>query len=304
MSSIHIRVPASSGNLGSGFDTLGLALSLHNRFTLDIDVSETQVEIEKGLDPALYPLCLKMVQSVANFFFSRTDTENHPFMIRISNEIPLARGLASSATIRLAILAGLNHLLQANVEPKEIVKWAAELEGSTDNVASCFYGGMTVSGIIQDQLICYRFEIPSEIHFIAVSPTNPVETDKARKVFPKQMLRSDAIFTLNRASLLAAAFAQNDYANMRYLFEDRIHQPFRQQMIPALKPMFDVIEAANRAGALGAFLSGSGSTMMALAKDDPENIAGAMQAAFAQFDMESDVRFLEADNEGLLIQSS
>lgn len=297
--SIRLTIPASSGNLGPGFDTLGIAVNLHNSFELSLNDSESTLDHAEGIDPSLRELCLKMAKVAARLFFERGGTASSHFSLRAFNHIPIARGLASSATFRLAMLEGLNQLTKARVPDRDIVKWASELEGCTDNAAACYYGGMTASGIIQNRLVYYRCEIPETVDFIAVSPDSAVETDKARGIFAPELARKDAIFTLNHGILLAMAFAQGDYEGMRGLFEDKIHQPQRQAHIPALKPLFDVIRAAEAAGAAGAYLSGSGSTIMAVAPRDKEAVAQAMVSALTAHGMQAEVRCLKADNRGL-----
>lgn len=301
MTSIHITVPASSGNLGPGFDTLGLALNICNEFHISLAEKENCLELISGIEPELHPLCLGMINQAIDHFFSRSGLSQRFIHVQIENHIPIARGLASSATMRLAVLAGLNHLLESHIPDASIVQWGAELEGCTDNVAACYYGGMTASGIINNKFYYYKTEIPSEIDFVAVSPVAFVETDKARTVFTELIKREDAIFTLNRGILLASAIAKGNFDDIGDLFEDKIHQPPRQAKIPALHPLFDVIHAARAEGALGAHLSGSGSTMLAWTRMNKEGIALAMQAVVQQHGMSAEIRFLKADNEGIKI---
>ncbi len=301
--SCRIRVPASSGNLGPGFDTLGIALILHNLFEINLNVSDFNVELIRGMDQEFIPKCRAMVKEAADLFFERSALPNRPFQIKIENQIPIARGLASSATLRLAVLFGLDYLLKASMPTKSMLQWASELEGCTDNVASSYYGGMTASAIIKNRLICYRFNVSEELDFVAVSPINPVETYSARTIFTESIPREDAVFNLHRGILLAMAFAQSDYESMRDLFDDKLHQPQRQTGIPALYPLYDVLHAAKEAGAVGAYLSGSGSTMMAMTVRNKEAIAGAMQNAIAKYNMNSKVRYLKADNKGLTIEA-
>ena len=297
--SIEISVPASSGNIGPGFDTLGIAVNLINTFELSLNESKTELGLVQGLDEALKKPCLDMSKAASDYFFSNAKIPTHHYTLSVENHTPIARGLASSATFRLAILEGLNRLLKAGISSCEIVKWAAELEGCTDNVAACYYGGFTASGIIDNRLVYYRFDISDAVDFVAVSPKAAVETDKARVIFPPKLPRHHAIGNLNRGTLLAMAFAREDHEGMAGLFEDRIHQPYRQANIPALEPLYDVIDAAVHAGAIGAFLSGSGSTMMALTLKNREQVADAMENALGHYGMDATARFLKADNQGL-----
>jgi homoserine kinase len=302
MKTVKIRVPASTANLGPGYDTLGIGLTIGNTFEISLHDTETTVECLNGnADKRLADLCLAMIRAAAARVFAETHIPPVPLHIRFDNQVPIARGLASSATIRLAVQAALNQLLALNLGDKQIVQWVSELEGSTDNAAASYFGGLTASGIINGRLVYHKIDIPEEIDFVAVSPVCPVETDQARKVFTEDIGRKDAVFTLNRGILLTIAFANKAYDDMGDLFDDKIHQPDRQAHIPALEPLFDVIQAARQAGALGAFLSGSGSTMMALTLHHKEAVAAAMQRAIANYGMESEARFLKADNHGIRI---
>ena len=300
MSVLHIRVPASSANLGPGFDTLAVAVNLHNRFEFQLTSSkETRVEIQRGIDPSMHGLCLEMIRAAARYFFKQTGVSETHFLLKIENDVPIARGLASSATLRLAVLIGLNETLRAGLSDQELVKTASELEVCTDNAAASFYGGLAASALVNGKLICYRFPVPETLDFIAVWPTESVVTEKARTVFPKTVPYEDAVFNLSRSTLLALAFAQHDFEGIADLMEDRLHQPYRQEKIPPLRPLSDVIRAAKSAGAFGGYLSGSGSTIMAIAPHCREEVGRAMQEAFAAHGMKTEVRYLKADNEGI-----
>ncbi|MBD3265313.1 hypothetical protein GF373_01475, partial [bacterium] len=276
MDGVRVCVPSSSGNIGSGYDTLGIALSVCNTFEMYPAEKETTLEVVRGLDPKFQPVCLAMIEAAAGHFFNRARIRPCHLRVRWENRVPIARGLASSATLRLAVLEGLNQLLGLDIPSREIVLWGAELENSTDNVAASYYGGLTASGVIDGALVYHKINIDERIDFVAVSPVAYVETDKARTVFSERIKREDAVFTLNRGILLAMAFATRSYDEIGDLLEDKLHQPQRQAHISALHPLFDVIRAAREAGALGGYLSGSGSTIMALTFDSKEAVAGVM----------------------------
>lgn len=299
MSHLNVYVPASTANLGPGFDTLAIALNLVNRFEIICPAEHNDFEIISGLEPSLKDACLPMVLKAANLFFERTGTPPQPLIVKSENHVPIARGLGSSGTMRLSVLFGLKKALSVNVPDKDLLCLAAEMEKSADNTAASFYGGMTASGIINGKYHCYRVDVPDEIDFVAVSPNTFVKTDEARLVFTPQIPREDAVISVKHAALLAMAFAQKDYDAMGDLFADCLHQTYRQAKIPALKPLFEVIEAARGAGAIGGFLSGSGSTMMAITKHNKEAVGESMKAVIQQHCMDAEVRFLKADNHGL-----
>lgn len=303
MSHFNVFVPASTANLGPGFDTLAIALNLVNRFEIICPADRNDFEIISGMNPSLKDACLPMVLNAANLFFERTGTPPQPLIVKSENHIPVARGLGSSGTMRLSVLFGLKKTLNVNVPDEDLLCLAAEMEKSTDNTAASFYGGMTASGIINGKYHCYRVDVPDEIDFVAVSPNTFVKTDEARQVFTPQISREDAVTSVKHAALLAMAFAQKDYDAMGDLFTDCLHQTYRQAKIHALQPLFDVIKAAREAGAIGGFLSGSGSTMMAITKQNKEAVGEAMKSAIQQHGMDSEVRFLKADNHGVRIEA-
>lgn len=301
MTSIKIHVPASSANLGTGYDALGVALSLCNTFELELNGDGFSFESESLITDEMRAICGKMCEVCANHFFQRANAQPQGVSFRMENRVPIARGLGSSATLRIAIMEGLNRLMNFGVSAAHIVQWAAELEGCTDNAAAAYYGGFTASGVINGRLRCYKAEVPEIIDFVAVSPHAEVETDKARVIFSKDVPREDAVHNLTHGILLSMAFAQGEWDAVGDLMDDRLHQPQRQANIPALKPLYDVINAAREAGALGAYLSGSGSTMMAMTLRNKEQVAAAMQAAVAKHGLEYETRFLKADNHGLRV---
>lgn len=303
MSHVNVFVPASTANLGPGFDTLAIALNLVNRFEIICPAERNDFEIISGMDPSLKDACLPMVLKTANLFFERTGTSSQPIIVKSENHVPIARGLGSSGTMRLAVLFGLKKALNVNVSDEELLCLAEEMEKSTDNTAASFYGGMTASGIINGKYHCYQVDVPEEIDFVAISPNTFVKTDDAREVFTPQIPREDAVISVKHAALLSMAFAKQDYDAMGDLFADRMHQTYRQAKIPALKSLYDVIDAARGAGAIGGFLSGSGSTMMAITKKDKDKVGEAMKSVIEQTGVTAEIRYLKADNIGLRYES-
>lgn len=301
MTSLSIHVPASSANLGPGYDTLGVALTLANEFLIQPAPEKTTLHINNHPSGSLHSLCLEMIQAAEELFRRHTGKPALPLAITLDDHVPIARGMASSATIRLAILTALNHLWDTQLSSRELVLWASQLEGCSDNAAASYFGGLTASGIIQGALLYYQFVMPDAIDFVAVSPVSQVKTDQARTVFAPTISRADAVHTLNRGILLACALASGAFDDVGALLDDKIHQPDRQANIPALRPLFDVIAAAKEAGALGGYLSGSGSTMMALTFQNKESVAQAMQEAIRRHGMEAEIRFLKVDNQGIRI---
>jgi len=259
MQQVTVRVPASTSNLGPGFDCLGVALRLYNQITISRRRGDT---LER------------MVDSAAHAFFKRTRSKSFPFSSTTSGDIPQSRGLGSSAAVRLGVLHSLNELSGRPLQRQDLFELCAELEGHPDNAAPAAYGGFNVVRGTSRQ----TFTISAQLHFVLLVPEFEVATEKARRLLPARVDRLDALENSRNACALTAAFASREYQSLQGAFADRLHQPYRKKLIPFLD---NVIAAAESAGALGAFLSGSGSSICAIALRAPEKVSRAMLAAAA-----------------------
>jgi len=257
MQKVTVRIPASTSNLGPGFDCLGIALRLYNNVTLS-----------RGRGgPAS-----AMIRAAAAAFFRRAERKPFPFSCAITGDVPACRGLGSSATVRLGVIAGLNELAGRPLQRQEMFEICTELEGHPDNAAPAAYGGFNVVRDGQRQ----AFTVSAQLHFVLLIPNFEIATEQARGVLPARVDRLHAVENCQNACAITAAFASREYEKLRGAFVDRLHQPFREKLIPFLD---NVIRAAESAGALGAFLSGSGSTICAVALRSPEKVSRAMLAA-------------------------
>src|SRR5262245_38507632 len=273
MQQVTVRVPASTSNLGPGFDCLGVALRLHNRVTV----------IRRTMPRSSHP---GIVSDAAERFFKQTRRRAFSFSFSIVEKIPRCRGLGSSATVRLGILLGLNRLSGDPLDRFTLFRLCAELEGHPDNAAPVSFGGFTVvqssaTGLLLHGrrpawAIVQRFDVAPRLFFVLLIPDIEIETARARRILPSKISRVAAVENCANACALTAAFASRDYEKMRGTFSDNLHQPFRGKLIPFLPR---VITVADRAGALGAFLSGSGSAIAAITLETPEKIATAMVRA-------------------------
>jgi homoserine kinase len=257
MQKITIRVPASTSNLGPGFDCLGVALRLYNHVT---------VSRGRGTPPG------KMIRSAGAAFFERTGGKGFPFSCSIAGEVPPCRGLGSSAAVRLGVIHGLNAISNRPLQRHEMFEICTRLEDHPDNAAPASYGGFNVVRAGQRQM----FTISAQLHFVLLIPNFEIPTERARRLLPSRVDRLHAVENCQNACAITAAFASREYEKLRGAFTDHLHQPFRQKLIPFLD---DVIRAAESAGALGAFLSGSGSTICAITLRSPEKVSRAMLAA-------------------------
>jgi homoserine kinase len=215
--------------------------------------------------------------------------------------IPRCRGLGSSATVRLGILLGLNQLSGKPLDRLTLFQLCAELEGHPDNAAPANFGGFTVvqnsasvslARATREAFAVQRFDVTPRLYFVLLVPDLEIETARARRILPSKISRVAAVQNSANACTVTAAFASRDYEKMRGSFSDNLHQPFRAKLIQFLPR---VIAAAERAGALGAFLSGSGSAIAAITLEAPEKMAAAMARAAA---VPADTIITHADNRG------
>jgi homoserine kinase len=272
MQQVTVRVPASTSNLGPGFDCLGVALRIYNKVTV------TRGRLPEQPHP-------QIVSQAAGRFFKQARRRAFPFSFSIVEKIPRSRGLGSSATIRLGILHALNQLSGDPFDRLTIFQLCADLEGHPDNAAPASFGGFTVvagSARRADQPpprgvpIFQRFEVSRQLYFVLLVPELEIRTSMARKLLPPKISHAAAVENCANACAITAAFASKNYKKLRGAFVDFIHQPFRAKLMPFLP---SVITAAEKAGALGAFLSGSGSTICAITLQHPDRVAAAMKRA-------------------------
>src|SRR5207245_5506399 len=272
MQQVAVRVPASTSNLGTGFDCLGVVLRIYN------SVSAARGASHEHLHP-------QIVSEAADRFFNQARRRAFSFSCLIAEQIPRSRGLGSSATIRLGILLALNRLTGNPLDRLKIFQSCAELEGHPDNAAPATFGGFTVvagSAHCADRTpqrdipTIQRFAVSPRLYFVLLVPDLEIQTSRARNVLPSKISHADAVESCANACALAAAFVSQDYKKLRGVFADHLHQPFRTKLVPFLP---EVAAAAEKAGALGAFLSGSGSTIAAVTLRSSNKVGQGMLRA-------------------------
>lgn len=298
---VTVSVPASTSNLGPGFDCLGLALDLRNELTLELaeEPGKPVVEIE-GEGAATLPRGEKnlLVQAAR-----RVLPANLPgrLVFKAVNRIPLARGLGSSAAAAVAGLWAGAHLFGTLRRTEdELETMAVALEGHPDNVAPCVHGGLTASLTVDGRPRAQRLRIHPSFASAVCIPAFELATKKARAALPKKVPLADAVFNAARALLLARALETGRTTMMAELMEDRLHQPYRARLVPGLR---EALPAAIRAGAAGAALSGSGPTVFALVQDGAgPRVGRAMQRAFAGRRIAARWLALPVDHHGVRIE--
>jgi homoserine kinase len=282
---VRVKVPATSANLGPGFDVLGLALDYCNEVELSAwdspSLSPVTVEVE-GEGASRLPLDrTNLVYRMARLTLDRIGKPVTSLRVKMTNRIPLARGLGSSSAAIvggiLAANAGCGNVLSM----EEMLRLAVEEEGHPDNVAPALMGGLCVSSFSDGAVRCVPWKEPAlfqGLRAVVCVPAFELATRAARAVLPESVSRSDAVFNASRVALFLSALGKKRYDLLASAMEDRLHQPYRQKLVPGLSA---VIAAARKAGAYGAALSGAGPSVLALCPPKAVRAAGeAMVQAF------------------------
>lgn len=271
---ISVRVPATSANLGPGYDAVGLALSLSMRISLD-RAPAPLVEVH-GVGEHLIPRTPDHPAYRAALFVA--DAVGEPdvhFHLIQENAIPPARGLGGSAAALVGGAVAANDLLGRPMAAPDLLNLVCELDGHPDNAAPALLGGLVIGTLTPEGVHAVRLE-PKNLKAAVAVPDFTVSTTAARRALPESVPHRDAVFNVGRAGLLLGALATGEYHLLRVAMQDRLHQPYRSHLIPGLE---DVIEAAHARGAYGASLSGSGPTVVAFS---PEGHADAVAAAMRE----------------------
>lgn len=271
---IRVKVPATTTNLGPGFDCLGLALNIYNIIEveekiegLEICVPEEQKDEIPQDDSNLVYVAMKKV-------FNRVGYPAKGLRINLINNIPLTRGLGSSAACIVGGLTAANELTGRLLSKCEIMKMAVEMDGHPDNVLPALEGGMVIACLDGDRVVKFRFDPPKNIKFALIIPDFYLSTKKARKIIPETLTVKDAVFNISRTALVTAAFLTGNLENLYVGMQDRIHQPYRKGLIPNWD---EITSQAMALGAKGVFLSGAGPTIIAVLDKDYQRFQREMQ---------------------------
>ena len=265
-----VRVPATSGNLGAGFDCLGLALDLWAQVTVTFGEARPPSRPIEGL----------IVEAARAYYESTGLPAPAGLSASWGGPVPVARGLGASAAARVGgLLAAASLADRAEPPDREaLLALAAALEGHADNAAPALFGGVQVVVQDRDRIAHAGVRLPDRLKVVLLIPDLEMPTNESRRLLPKELSRQDAVHNIGRAALLVAALVGGRFELLDAATQDRLHQPARARLFPAME---DVFAAAKEAGALCAWLSGGGSTVAALALANEERIARAMQEAAA-----------------------
>ena len=254
---VKITVPATSANMGSGFDSIGIALTMHNIFYMEeidgIEIVTDDPEIPKDETNLVYK-CAKQVYDICG-------KELRGLKIISECNIPQARGLGSSSACIVAGILGANALLGNPLSTENIIDLAGGIEGHPDNSTPAILGGFCVAMLEYGKVSHVRVPIYGKLDFIAFIPNFELKTEKARKALPKMVTHKDAVFNLSRAALLAGSLVTGDLHNIGVAVGDCLHQPYRYELI---KNGIEISNVASGLGALGTYISGAGPTIIAI----------------------------------------
>lgn len=272
---ITARVPATSANLGAGFDCLGLALELYNEVTVEPDappgieiVGEGAEQLPRDESNLVYRTILRYFRSIGR--------PAPPFSLRLDNSIPLTGGMGSSSAALVGALLTANELAGRAMVQEKLLRLAAEIEGHPDNVAPALLGGLVVSVLEGERVIAVKLLTPPSLRALLFIPNFTMPTAEARRLLPKVVPHRDAVFNLSRTALWLAALQTGRLDLLRVATQDRLHQPYREKMFPGMAALF---QAALEAGAVGACLSGAGSAVLVLTEGHSEAIIRGLQQA-------------------------
>lgn len=294
---IKIRVPATSANMGPGFDSLGVALELYNYITVEeidsgleiIIPDETGKFLPKNEKNLIYR-CMKEV-------FQRVGHEPNGLRITLENNIPVTRGLGSSSAGIVGGLYAANLLVGSPLSKEELLAMAVKIEGHADNVTPAMMGGFTVSVMQKNRhsYVCHKLK--DDLKFAALIPDFPLATKKARSILPGTVSHRDATYNVGHSALLAASLISGDYSNIRTAIGDRLHQYYRKTLIPSMDELFNI---CYRHGALGVYLSGAGPTLVAIIGTENKNFHPEVSRILAQKMQNWRLDILKPDNLGVM----
>lgn len=290
-----IDVPATTANLGPGFDCLGLALDWWN--TIQVEPSETLCVKLRGLTEDIPADETNMTLENMRCFFERIGKSAPPVKITMTNRIPIGRGLGSSAAALVGGLVAGNLLAGEPLSRFELLELANELEGHPDNVSAALYGGFTVSAFEGARVTSASVEPPRGWRAVLFIHDHALSTKYARKILPKTIARADAVFNIGRASLLTFAFLTGNSELLNVGTQDRLHQPYRESLVAGMP---ELLAAARAAGAGGAALSGAGPSLLALVASSQRaaRVRDALQKTARELDVKGDTHVVKLSAEG------
>ena len=298
---IHIRIPATSANMGPGFDSIGIAVELYNHIWVEEQTTGLTIEVKRKQAIPVPTDESNLIYQTMKYFYDQKGLDMPGVKIIQEDYIPMVRGLGSSAACIVGGLFAANALAGNICDKDELAQMAAYLEGHPDNSNPAIYGSMVVGAQDEKSMGYVRLELPDDLIFATMIPDFPVSTADARRVLPDSYTRKDMVFNASRAALLVASMMTGKYENFDMAMEDCVHQPYRAQLIPG---MYEIFAQAKEFGAVATYLSGAGSTLMAMVtKDKAEEFERKMSEYLGTLPHNWELNLLKADMQGVLVET-
>lgn len=299
---VTVKVPASTANLGPGFDSLGMALSLFAWVEMSESLTgETTFRLYGDGMEGLPTDKSNLIYKVAQLVFDEAGVSVPELDIAMYSDIPLTRGLGSSASAIIGALVAANALVGSPFSDDKLFQLATRLEGHPDNVGASLFGGIVVAAWDGETAHHARIEPHAKLDTLVAIPAFELATEKARHALPSQLAMADAVYNVGRSSLLVAALAGGELGLIRHAMKDRLHQPYRAALIPG---MTEILERATEFGALGAALSGAGPTLIAFVDADSsskEELEQFLQATLRNEGIEAETLWLAPCSAGPVV---
>lgn len=299
MSTIKVKVPASTANLGPGYDIFGIALKLYNSITIE-DSDSLAITTSGPYTDSTIPLdSSNLVAQSIQKFYNRISKPCPAFKINIDCQIPLSSGLGSSSTAIAGGVAAANKFENDPLTLDELVTLAWQIEGHPDNTTPALLGGFVMSTIIDDTKIAYnKIPWPEHWQIIIAHPKFPLSTQKAREILPKSVSMADAIFNMGRCSFLVSAVCQQNPNTLKMSLKDKLHQPYRATLVPGLEDIFKTLEQSN---VIGTVLSGAGPSICIINIDEPvDNVKSIITDIWAAQNIQCEFFMPEVENRGIV----
>lgn len=292
---VKVRVPATSANMGPGFDSLGIAFNLYNNYEL----SEIDIGLEFEGIPKEFCNTENLIYEAMIKCFRKAKYKPSGLKIKVvKQDIPISRGLGSSSSCIVAGLIGANSIMGNKFSKDELLSIATKMEGHPDNVAPAIFGDLVVS-VMQEKLTVYnKVNIKPGVKFIALIPDFKLSTKEAREVLPRELSLKQGIYNISRAALLVSCFSSGNYENLKYACDDSIHQSYRSKLINHYDEVYNKVYEL---GALGCFLSGAGPTIMTIVKNSDESFILGIKEYLKNNNIYWDVVELVVDNHGAVL---
>ena len=297
---IHIQIPATSANMGPGFDSIGVAVQLYNHIWVEEQTDGLTIEVRRKQELEVPTDETNLIYQTMKFFYEKKGLPMPGIHLIQEDYIPMVRGLGSSAACIVGGLLAANELAGRPCTRDELAQMAAMLEGHPDNSNPALFGGMVVGAQNEKEMKYVRLELPEDLVFAIMVPDFPVSTAASRGVLPDSYTRKDVVFNASRAALLVASVMTGNYENFDMAMQDKVHQPYRAQLIDGMEEIF---RHAKDFGAVASYLSGAGSTLMAMVtKEKAEKFEREMSAYLGTLPHNWKLQLLQADRVGARVE--